>query len=89
LLLEFFHSEVSTMFLNVLWAGASFFQYGSQFRPLQKLLATGESLIRNAANVAWDFHHVTMMRQYASPIGRDRSFLGPVIPSLEAELMSV
>ena len=90
MLLEFFHSEVSAMFLNVLWAGASFFQQGSQFRPLQKLSATGENLLRNAANIAWDFHHVTMMRQYATTIGRDRSFMVPYLLTFDrgiADLM--
>lgn len=90
LLMEFFHTEVSAMHLNVLWAGGKLFQQGSHFRPLQKLLSAGPAVLRNAKNVAWDFYHLTMLRQYATNIGHEGSFLVPYLLTFDrgiAELM--
>ncbi len=84
--ITFLQKDVSAMFLNMLWAAGRYFQDGGGFRPFSKLASRGEQLLRNAANVAWDLHHVTMRRQFAGTIGRGGAFYVPYFLSFDGGL---
>lgn len=87
--LRFMDEEVSAMWLNVIWAAGTYFDNGPRFSPFAKLTLPKEKLCEGASNVAWDLFHATVRRQFAAPIGREKSFYVPYFLTFDAPLAAL
>ncbi len=85
-LIKFMDEELHCLFLEFLFVAWDWFTGGKQTSIFSKLQRNAPKLLAKAQNISWDVLHVMQMRQEATFIVKDGSFLVPFFLTFDQAL---
>ena len=85
-LIKFMDEELHALFLEFLFVAWDWFNGGKQTSIFSKLQRNAPNLLAKAQNISWDVLHVMQMRQEATFLERESSFLVPFFLTFDQAL---
>lgn len=85
-LIQFMDEELHALFLEFLFIAWDWFSKGKNTSIFDKLQRNAPDILTKAKNIAWDVFHVTQLRQEATFVEKDASFLVPFFLTFDQAL---